>query len=486
MSSWHLLLAEHSISPDVQYQTLIVSEIIKNGYLAEPHKYYYAAKLYAEFPATELLASVIKIVAASDPYFIMKYLWIYVKFVWISFLILLYRKIYLLKFNENEVKKEDVVLFSILSSFFAIMSSSSLYFFSFMNHNLMALTLMTIILHLYSKTKFKLETIIVVITLIFSHNLTLIIFIFWNVLLLFFKFFNYKFENNSKLFSIEISFLAMAVAYLAYITSLNLNNFISLLQNLISEYRFHLNLERTGQMVISPVKPFYYRSLGVVHVLISMAGMIYEVILILKEKTRRNALTIWLPFILFSLVYLATVTVAPLLSGIALDILVRARLPMSLIAAIFLTDILLDAFKGNGIWKSLSLVVIFLYLIGGFYDLIPPSVYDKSVQYTMDDVRYFLVMEKQFSVLRCILEKIDETRRIYSIALGYYHIGGYGLPYIRLDLLDFEDNKNKFVAILRWDLDTVPDYSYLTINIYKVFKTKHIIFNSGNIFAVTN
>lgn len=482
MSSWHLFLTNHPFSPDVNFETIIVKEITRSGYIGDPQKYYYAAKMYAEFPATELLASILSVAINCSPYIIMKYLWIFIKSIWILFLLLFFKRMGMTR-PDKEIVYEETIPFSTISSLLVLSSSSSIYFFSFTVHNLTSLALLMIMLYIYTRTEAtesKLVSLAVIATLIISHNATLIVFIAWMILLLILKIVDHAYNR----FFIELCSLTMSIAYFLYISYINFNNIIKTLEYLIQEpTQLHIQAALTAS--ISPIKPFYYKVLGLIHVSSLAVGALYGVLQSLKSRMFPRAFNPWLSLFLFSIIYFIVLTFVPLLVGRGLDVTVRARLPLALIAAVPLTKILTRLLRNGSKWRGVALVVVFLYLIGGFYDLVPPAVYDKYVQYSMDDPRYFIMLEEQFDVLRYLLQRND-GRSIYSIALGYHYIGSFGIPYIPLCLLDIENEKSKFVAVLRWDLQRVPDYGGVSIDVNSILRMKHTIFNSRNLYVVIN
>ncbi|MEM3616096.1 MAG: hypothetical protein QXX09_05545 [Candidatus Methanomethylicia archaeon] len=482
ISSWHIFLTNHSFSPDVNFETTIVEEITKSGYIGNPQKYYYAAKLYAEFPATELLASFLSIALNCYPYIIMNYLWIFIKSILILFLFLFFKRMGMTRPNK-EIKYEETILFSTISSLFVLSSSSSIYFFSFTIHNLTSLTLLMMTLYFYTRNESRLGMLVVIATLIISHNATLIVFIAWMILLLILKIADHDYNR----IIIELSSLTLSIVYFLYISYLNFNNIINTLEYLIQEpTQLHLQTALTAS--ISPIKPFYYKILGLIHVFLLVVGALYGVLLSLNRRMFPRAFNPWLSLLFFSIIYFIILTFVPLLVGRGLDVLVRARLPLALITAVPLTKILARLLRNGSIWRGVALVVFSLYLIGGFYDLVPPAVYDKHVQYSMDDPRYSIMLEEQFDVLRYFLLRND-GRPIYSIALGYHYIASFGISYIPItpsSLLDIENKKSEFVAVFRWDLQKVPDYEGVSVDVNSILRITDIIFNSKYLYVVIN
>lgn len=181
----------------------------------------------------------------------MKYLWIYIKSVWILFLFLFFRKMGIMRLDKG-IKSEEAIPFSTISSLLVLSSSSSIYFFSFTVHNLISLALMTMILYFYIRTgstESKLGSLAVIAALVISHNVTLVVFIVWIILLLILKIID---QSYNKIF-IELCSLAMSIAYLLYISHLNLNNIIKTLEHLIQE-PVQLHIQLALEASISPIK----------------------------------------------------------------------------------------------------------------------------------------------------------------------------------------------------------------------------------------
>jgi len=493
MSSWHVFLTDNaSISPDVNYETIIVNRILETGHLGRPAEFYYAAKLYAEFPATEFLSAFTSVVTSLNTHLVMKYLWIYLKINWTIFTLLILRKI----FNELKTASKNsnkAYIAELLSVLIIFGSSSSIYFFSFTIHNLTSYALFSMFLYLYIGPKPEYSA-IVVIPFILSHNFTLVITIVYALAVLFFGVFSK--EGNSETAKrryIALILLTSAILYFSYLALLNLTNILTGARNLLyGETAIHGEI--LGQhFAPQEIKPLQYRILSFIHVFI-----IGTSILLFSRKIlyfARNSYA-YLVFILFYSIYVTTLIVGTLTVGIGGDALVRIWTPFAVMISVPLSILLQKAIsyiqRIKNVFRPFYFIsvtsLIVLYLISGFYHLVPPSVYDKSVPYVMDDTRYSIMLEHQFSVIRYLISETLTVNNlvVYSIALGYNYIGGYGIPFERIHML-FEKSQitaKHFLAILRYDLDKVPDYNGLVIDLQSLLHRVDVIVNTRELYVV--
>jgi len=494
VSSWHIFLTDSaSISPDVNYETTIVNRILETGHLGRPAEFYYAAKLYAEFPTTEFLSAITSIVTSLNTHLVMKYLWIYLKINWIIFTLLVLRKI----FNELKMtpgNSNKAYIAELLSILIIFSSSSSIYFFSFTIHNLTSYALFSMFLYLYIGPKPEYSA-IVIIPFILSHNYTLVITIVYALTVLFLGVFSKENNNETaKRRYIALILLTSAILYLFYLALLNLTNILTGARNLLyGEAVIHGEILR--QHFAPPdIKPLQYRILSFIHVF-----TIGTSILLFSRKIlyfARNSYA-YLLLILFYSIYSTTLIVGTLTVGRGGDALVRIWTPFAVMISVPLSILLQKAISYTQWIKNIFrpfyfisvILFIVLYLISGFYHLVPPSVYDKSVPYVMDDTRYSIMLEHQFNIIRYLISETLTANNlvVYSIALGYNYIGGYGIPFEKIHML-FEKSQittKHFLAILRYDLDKVPDYNGLVIDLQSLFHRVDVVTNTGGLYIVT-
>jgi len=488
MSSWHIFLTDNvSISPDVNYEAMIVNKILETGHLGSPAEFYYATKLYAEFPATEFLSALTSIITSIDVHSVMKYLWIYLKINWVIFTLFILRNI----FNELKTTSKNIELLSALVIF---SSSSSIYFFSFTVHNLTSYALFSLFLYLFITLKSK-YSVIAVVPFVLSHNFTLLITIVYVLVILFFDVFGKwnKNKTSEKRYIIFI-LLTFAILYFSYLALLNSVNFLTALRDLLyGEIVIHREILRQ-HFALPEIKPLQYKILSFIHVfIIATSIFLFSKKILYFAKTSYT----YLLFILFYFIYGTALTVGTLIVGKGGDALVRIWTPLAVIVSVPLSILLQKAISYMQLTKNIFrffyfvpiISLIVLYLIGGFYHLVPPSVYDKNVPYVMDDIRYSIVLEHQFSIIRYLINEALTTNNliVYSIALGYNYIGGFGIPFQGIHIL-FEKSQittEHFLAILRYDLDKVPDYNGVVVDIQSLFHRINVVTNTGELYVVT-
>jgi len=485
LSSWSIFFFRYSISPDVIYKHQIVKDIVASGRLGSPDSYYYAARLYVEWPVLEILASILSMITGFESLNVMTYLWIVFKISLLMSSVILFKEIFEKEFR-GEIKQGHISEAALYATLIFLASSSSIYFFSFTVKSLLSIAYIAIyFISIYKRN--ALAVAILSLAIGFSHNATVytmaIAVILWIVIVVLLHGKAREGTLGEKsIYKLLIPTALMLTAIMLWKAELNLWNIV---RNIVHSLVFldQPRIERGLSAAISPIKPFVYKvlgSLGEFILIALLATSIRKVIYkFLKSLTSRTPISL---IMLFCLIYVLGIVIMVLVLGFGVDIVVRTIFYLNFAIAPYASLMLLKLKKDytRKAYKLALHVIVVLFLATGLYGIVPTSVYDKTVAWSMDDPRFFLCCGNSLWHLGDYIISRKPEYPIISIALGYYFLGGRGMPYISLcKLVDYE---NTVLVLLRRSIEEVPDYCNITLNLSAIYMESSIIYDSGEIF----
>ena len=484
ISSWHIMFFKYPLSPDVVYENQIVSNIISTGFIGSPSEYYYASRLYSEFPLLEVLTTSLTLMYGIDSLVILKYLWIAVKACLIVTSLILFKEIFAKEF-ENIEKME----LSWLAWFWVLMflaSSSSIYFFSFSVHSLFATLFVILYFHSIYKRNI-LSAIISCIALAFSHNATLYIFalalLLWLIIVTITSLFKDVTDSILRRFPqlIALASLTILTVIILWSAQMNFNTIVTrLIQSLV--FPEELYSEKIVGAAISPIKPLIYKILGTLGEIILLIIFAINITYFFKKVINSLITGTVLSLITFySLLYIIGSSVSILVLGTGADQVVRFIFYLNFIIPL---PICISMMRWKNLSKKLnfvSFILVLLFLLTGIYGIVPPAVYDKTISWSMDDPRFFLRYGNSLWSVGDYILKYKQGHPIISIALGYYYLGGRGIPFTSLCKIGMQ---HASLILLRRSIENVSDYCGITLNLKALYSEHSILYDSGEIFLV--
>jgi len=487
LSSWSIFFFKYAISPDVIYEHQIVKDIVTLGHINSPGSYYYAARIYAEWPMLEIIASILSITTGIESLAILTYLWIIFKLSLMLCSLTLFKEVFKREFG-GEITQEHIPEIVLYATLIFLASSSSIYFFSFSVKSLLSITY-TIIYFILIYKRNAIVAAILSLAMGFSHNATTYIMVtatvLWVVIALVTR-------NNARerelieksLYRFLIPTALILIAIMLWKAQLSLHNIV---RNLVYSFIFldQPRIERGLSAAISPIKPLVYKVLGFLGEFILIAFFAVNIKKVVNKFT--NSLTSKTPIsliMLFCLTYALGIITMVFVLGLGVDIVVRLTFYLNLAIAPYVSLMLLRL-KNDYTRKAYKFalhMIFILFLVTGLYGIVPPSVYDKTVTWSMDDPRFFLCCGNSLWHIGDHIISHRPRYPIISIALGYYFLGGRGIPFISLcKLADYE---NTALVLLRRSIEKIPDYCSITLNLTAIYIESSIIYDSGEVFII--
>ena len=484
LSSWSIFFFKHSISPDVIYEHQIVENIIASGRVGSPDTYYFAARLYAEWPLLEIMVAIFSITTDTGSLIVMKYLWIVFKILLVVGSLVFFKEMLKAEFRD-EIAQESLSEIALYSVVIFLASSSSIYFFSFTVKSLLSITYVVLYFVLIYKGNAT-TAIILGFAMGLSHNATVYVLaisaVLWLITATVIRS-SARGPMRKALYKTLISTATILIAIILWKAQMNLQNIV---RCVIEAFMFleQPQIERGLRASISPIKPLIYKVLGYLgeFVLISLFVMnikkvIYRFLESLNGKTPLSLL------MLFCLTYVFAIVTMSFIVGRGVDIIVRLVFYLNFIMAPYVSLLLLKLKNSYvKLHKVVLLIVLVLFLVTGIYGIVPPSVYDKNVAWSMDDPRFFLHYGNSLWHVGDYIISRKLSYPIFSIALGYYFLGGRGIPYTRL--CEIENYEGTALILLRRSIEWLSDYCGITLNLDILYKESSVVYHSGEIFLI--
>jgi len=100
----------------------------------------------------------------------------------------------------------------------------------------------------------------------------------------------------------------------------------------------------------------------------------------------------------------------------------------------------------------------------------------------MDDPRFYLHYGDSLWHVGDYIISHKPSYTIFSIALGYYFLGGREIPYT--SLCGIGNYKNTALILLRRSIEWLPDYCGIALNLSILYRESSVVYHSGEIFLI--